>query len=195
MQRFCAVAILASTLSGTVAIASQPGTSRLEAIPTAQPVSEPAEIRQLADQGQATAQYDLGVMYEYGRGVPQDDAAAVTWYRKAAMQGVDAAQYRLAVMYENGWGVPKNNVEAVVWYRSAAEQGHALAQHDLAFMYVAGKGVPQDYVRAYMWLDIAVSLGNAVMVKHLRRVAGNMTDTQIDEARRLAHEWLNRTGR
>jgi TPR repeat protein len=168
------------------AVESPPGT----AVPVAQTTAPPEELRQLAEQGEAAAQYDLGVMLEYGRGVAQDDVAAATWYRKAALQGVDVAQYRLAVMHENGWGVPQSDAEAVTWYRSAAEQGHALAQHDLAFMYAAGKGVPQDYVQAYMWLDIAVALGSDVMVKHLHRVAGNMTDAQIDEARHLAREWF-----
>ena len=44
-------------------------------------------LRPLADQGNASAQSYLGFMYENGRGVPQDDAIAVSWYRKAADQG------------------------------------------------------------------------------------------------------------
>ena len=44
--------------------------------------------RPLADQGNAAAQYNLGLMYEQGQGVPQDYAAAVSWYRKAADQGM-----------------------------------------------------------------------------------------------------------
>ena len=187
------VVMLASAVWGTLVAAAEPRPGRSpEAMPTAQSPAGLTELRLLAERGQATAQFDLGAMYEYGRGVAQDDVEAVKWYRKAAMQGVDDAQYRLAVLYENGWGVPKSNSEAVTWYRSAAEQGHALAQHDLAFMYVAGSGVPQDYVRAYMWLDIAVALGSAVMVKHLKSVADNMTLTQISEARRMAREWMDR---
>ena len=46
-----------------------------------------AEARQRADQGDADAQYDLGLMYDSGRFVPQDDAQAVAWYRQAADQG------------------------------------------------------------------------------------------------------------
>ncbi len=45
------------------------------------------EMRVLAAQGDAAAQYNLGVMYENGRGVTQADAEAVKWYRKAAAQG------------------------------------------------------------------------------------------------------------
>ena len=61
-----------------------------------------------AEQGHASAQYDLGVMYNYGWGVPEDDAEAVRWYRLAAEQGHASAQYNLGAMYANGEGVPEN---------------------------------------------------------------------------------------
>ena len=44
-------------------------------------------VKPLAEQGDATAQFDLGFMYENGKGVPQDYAEATKWYRKAAAQG------------------------------------------------------------------------------------------------------------
>jgi len=50
------------------------------------------EIRAAAEQGDVAVQYSLGSMYEQGRGVAQDYAAAVKWYRQAAEQG-DPAQY------------------------------------------------------------------------------------------------------
>ena len=77
------------------------------------------------------AQYALGWMYYKGRGVPQDDAEAVKWYRRAAEQGLARAQYNLGMRYSNGRGVPQNDAEAVKWYRRAAEQGHADAQNAL----------------------------------------------------------------
>jgi TPR repeat protein len=48
-------------------------------------------------------------MYDEGRGVPQDDAEAVRWYRKAAEQGDAEAQGKLGVMYANGRGVPNDD--------------------------------------------------------------------------------------
>ncbi len=50
------------------------------------------EFRPLAEQGNAYAQYNLGIMYEIGQGVPQDYAEAVKWYRLAAEQGDAYAQ-------------------------------------------------------------------------------------------------------
>ena len=80
------------------------------------------EWRPLAEQGYADAQFNLGVMYDEGRGVPQDDAEAVKWYRKAAEQGDAGAQYNLGVMYGNGLGVPQDYAQAHMWYNLAASR-------------------------------------------------------------------------
>jgi len=56
-------------------------------------------LRELADQGNAGAQFKLGGMYDDGRGVAQNDAEALKWYRLAADQGYGNAQYNLALMY------------------------------------------------------------------------------------------------
>ncbi len=149
-----------------------------------------SEWRQMAEQGQAIAQYNLGIIYEYGRGVRRNDVEAVKWYRKASAQGVSVAQYKLGIMYDNGWGVPPSDTEAVKWYSDAAKQGHPFAQHDLAFMYAAGTGVVQDYVRAYMWLNVAVANGNSLMVKHLHSISRKLTFAQTEEAQKMAREWI-----
>ena len=59
-------------------------------------------------------------MYANERGVPQNDAQAVAWYRKAADQGLATAQYNLGTMYSTGRGVPQNYVEAHKWRNLAA---------------------------------------------------------------------------
>ena len=86
------------------------------------------ELLRLAEQGDAKAQYNLGVMYRKGHGVPQNDAEAVKWYRKSAEQGDAHAQFNLGFMYNNGKGVPQNDAEAAKWYRKAAKQGDAEAK-------------------------------------------------------------------
>ncbi len=80
------------------------------------------EWRPLAEQGDATAQYNLGAMYDKGQGVPQDDAEAVRWYRKAAEQGFALAQYNLGRMYYKGQGVPQDYVQAHMWNNLAASR-------------------------------------------------------------------------
>jgi len=81
------------------------------------------EWRPLAEQGDASAQFNLGLMYAEGQGVPQDHAEAVKWYRRAAEQGHAGAQNNLGGMYAEGKGVLQDHAEAVKWFRRAAEQG------------------------------------------------------------------------
>ena len=71
------------------------------------------ETKRLAEQGNASAQSDLGFMYDNGLGVPEDDAEAVRWFRLAAEQGYATAQSSLGVMYFYGDGVPQNNLRAI----------------------------------------------------------------------------------
>jgi TPR repeat protein len=80
-------------------------------------------LRPLADQGDAQAQYNLGVFYENGQGVPPNDAEAVKWYHKAAEQGYGDARYNLGAMFLKGLGVPQNYVQAHMWFNLAAMAG------------------------------------------------------------------------
>ena len=103
------------------------------------------ETLQAAEQGNAQAQFNLGLRYAKGQGIRQDYAQAVQWYRKAAEQGVAKAQYNLGLMYDQGQGVRQDDVQAVQWYRKAAEQGFAQAQYNFGVMYAKGEGVRQNY--------------------------------------------------
>ena len=76
-------------------------------------------IRPLAEEGNVAAQFNLGIMYQLSHGVPQDNEAAVSWYRKAAEQGLAEAQYNLGVMYANGEGVPQDYAAAQMWFNLA----------------------------------------------------------------------------
>ena len=86
------------------------------------------EIRRRAEQGHATAQFNLGLRYAVGRGVPLDDTEAVRWYRLAAEQGVAIAQFNLGLMYGNGEGVLKDSVLAHMWLNIAGANGNAAAR-------------------------------------------------------------------
>ncbi len=73
--------------------------------------------------GSLGAVYGIGLIYDNGKGVPQDYAEAINWYRKAAERGFPPAESNLGIMYENGKGVAQDYAEAANWYRKAAEQG------------------------------------------------------------------------
>jgi hypothetical protein len=158
-----------------------------------------AAARAEAESGDPSAQFKMGVSYEYGEGVPQDYAQAAVWYRKAAEQGRAPseapvlAQFALAVLYERGQGVPQNYAQAASWYRKAADRDHRGAQAALSVLHAAGQGVPQDLVAAHMWLNIAASRSSGA--EHTRfaeardALAARMTPEQIAEAQRHASAW------
>jgi len=147
------------------------------------------EWRPLAEQGDDLAQYNLGVLYRKGRGVPQDDVQARQWYEKAAVQGQAKAQYNLGTLYFNGEGVPKDYQQALRWFRLAADQGEAVAQTKIAIMYDDGQGVSQDFVQAYKWYSLAATNGDKPAAELRDRTAKQMTAAQIAEAQKLAREW------
>ena len=84
-------------------------------------------VMQAAGQGDARVLNHLRVIYANVRGVPENDNAAVKWYRLAAAQENADAQYNLGLMYEIGAGVSEDNREAVKWYQMDADQGHIAA--------------------------------------------------------------------
>jgi hypothetical protein len=79
--------------------------------------------KKAAAQGDAGAQFFVGVMCAQGKGVPKDYTQAVMWYKRAAGQGDGDAQFNLGVMYANGNGVPQNVINAYAWFSLAADQG------------------------------------------------------------------------
>jgi TPR repeat protein len=123
--------------------------------------------RKTAEQGHASAQYNLGFCYANGQGVAKDEAEAVKWYRKAAEQGLADAQCSLGYCYNNGQGVVRDWAEGVKWWRMAAEQGHASAQYNLGFCYANGQGVAKDEAEAVKWYLKAAEQGLAAAQHNL----------------------------
>ena len=73
------------------------------------------------------AEYNIGYMYDTGKGVPANLLEAVKWYRLAAEAGHPYAQFSLGDMYAAGQGLPQDLVEAYMWFALAAEAGHPTA--------------------------------------------------------------------
>ena len=151
------------------------------------------DIRALAEQGVAEAQFSLAVLYGSGEGVPQDWVEAANWLRLAADQGHAPGQSALGLVYREGLGVLPDDDEAVRWFRRGADQGDASGQFLLASMYASGRGVQQDEVDAYMWLSLALAQASAetreTYTTSRDALAARMTAAQIAEAQRRAGEW------
>ncbi|MBT8460658.1 MAG: sel1 repeat family protein [Boseongicola sp.] len=149
------------------------------------------EWRALAERDDVYAQFNLGVMYYKGEGVPQDFAEALKWYRMAAEQGDALAQNSLGMMYQRGEGVSQNYPEAVKWFRKSAEQGNVFAQNTLGYLYSMGGGVPQDYLVAHMSFNIASANGAGKAGALRDQIAGLMTSAEITTAQAMARECMD----
>ena len=96
------------------------------------------EWRPLAEAGDADAQWGVGIIYRFGRGVAVDNEKAVRWYTRSARQGNMYGQYALGYMFNNGLGVPRdglNKLRARCLYLLSAKQGNADAQYALYLLY------------------------------------------------------------
>jgi len=121
-------------------------------------------FRPLANQGNDIAQFDLGVMYDKGWGVPRDHVQAARWYRLAAAQGNADAQYNLGVLYEDG----RRYADAVKWYREAADQGLGDAQFSLGLLYAKGQGTAAGRCPGIHVVRIIGSAGRSIRSKQSR---------------------------
>jgi hypothetical protein len=118
-----------------------------------------ALYRLAAEQGNATAQFNLALLLDNGEGVDKDYAQAAQWYRKAAEQGVPRAQFNLGAMYANGDGVALNFVEAYFWLDLAAQtwngshQQEAVSVRDKVALRLSTTDLLAAKRRAKDWLE------------------------------------------
>jgi septal ring-binding cell division protein DamX len=94
-----------------------------------------------AEQGLASAQYNLGAQYAVGDGVPRDEQRAAIWFERAALQDVPEAAYNLGVLYDLGRGVKADAATAMQWYERAAARGYHPAASRLAALRAANPSV------------------------------------------------------
>lgn len=116
----------------------------------------------LAEQGEVTAQYDLGLVYSESKKYDK----AIYWYGKAAEQGDVLAQHNLACLYLD----TKNFDKALYWFRHAAKQGYAKSQNNLALCYITGCGVTKDTKKAVYWFQKASDAGHENAKKALTQL-------------------------
>lgn len=185
----CAVALLAASCATSQSIpVSQEGSTQPSKRESA--VSPVQALRALAEQGNAEAQFNLGLVYDRGRGVPKDKQEALRWYRLAATQGDTFAQHALGDNYWEGTGVTKNDTEAVRWWRLAADKGFAPAQHSLGKIFAGtGQGVPSDKTHAYMWLMLSALQGDEEAGRQGDILSKQLKPTELTNAKKLVKQW------
>ena len=128
----------------------------------AEAVNTQLTYQQLAEQGDAKAQAQLGARYLLGREIEKDEQKAAEWFLKAANQGYLEAQVIMAALFDSGIGVKHDVKTATSWYEKAAAQGHTpslailgknpIAKGGVAFNYQAmrlsaAKQIPTEYAQ------------------------------------------------
>ena len=110
-----------------------------------------------AEEGDAGAQYRVGVIYANGRSVEPDDDAAVQWYRKAATQGYATAHMGLGIMYYYGRGVAQDPLRAYKWWTIAAllEEPAAETNQEIA----AKQLTPAEIEESQGWAEECLASG------------------------------------
>ncbi|HZT37342.1 MAG TPA: tetratricopeptide repeat protein [Bryobacteraceae bacterium] len=112
------------------------------------------EWRPIAEQGDMAAQFNLGLLYYDGLGVPQDFQEARRWFQRSADQGYDKAQLNLGAMYGSGKGLRRPDyVQAYVWLSLCAAAGNekCAAQRDLVARKLKGSKLSEAQRIAREW--------------------------------------------
>ena len=116
-------------------------------------ILSPDDLRERADQGDASAQNNLGGAYYAGQGVTQDYVEAHKWFRLAADQDDAEAQFNLGYAYDRGEGVTQDHVEAHKWFNLSAAAGHPKAgeRRDLLAWQMTPEGIAEAQRLAREW--------------------------------------------
>ncbi|RKJ84530.1 sel1 repeat family protein [Aeromonas veronii] len=147
------------------------------------------EILQAVAQGDASAQFALGLMYDEGESVTQDHKQAARLYQQAAEQGFTKALVALGLMYANGEGVTQDHKQAAQLYQQAATQGDALAQVALGHMYAKGEGVAENNEKAVYWWHKAAEQGNTKAQNNLGVMYAN--GDGVEQSYLQAYVWFS----
>jgi TPR repeat protein len=146
----------------------------------------------LAQEGNLTAQNNLGVIFNRGLGVKRNPEEAVKWFNMAAMNGEANAQYHLGKMHYEGKGIPRNDKEAMKWLMMSSKKGNGKADFQIGLMVEAGHGAKQDNKEATKWYTKSAEKGyaKAQRILGLKHRDGAGVSKNIVTARM----WLNIAG-
>lgn len=133
--------------------------------------------------------YEKGLAYSEGEGVPQNDDNAFILFESAAQQNYAPAQYQLGNAYMGGYGTEKNPETAVTWYEKSARQGYAPAQRTLASIYMNGEnGIRQNKPLALAWYSILSGAGNVLDMHRRDVLKEELSETEVQESEKLKQE-------
>ncbi len=155
-------------------------------------INEDDASSELAIDETGKSDYEEGLAYAFGDGVPQNDRNAFNLFFSAAVKGYALAQYKVGVAYAYGEGVRQDNRQAAEWYQKAAEQGYTTAQRNLAMMYLDGTGIQQDKVHALAWYKVVASQGNAMDIRRRDMLEKELSENELAQSQELSNQISSR---
>ena len=126
--------------------------------------------------GSPDAQFNIGVLYVEGKGLPKDRGEAIFWFTKAADQGHREAQYNLGHLLLEETGDIEKVREGISWWRKSAEAGFPIAQFNYGRALYFGIGTEEDREGSRQWFERAANGGNEKAVDFLAENADNFVD-------------------
>lgn len=137
-----------------------------------------------AQNGKIKAMYEVGRMYERGRGTAKNFDEAANWYQKAADGGSESAKARLGKMYLEGRGIKKDLGKAYRLLSEAARSNVSSAQYQLAIMYEIGIGIDENTDKALYWYKKAAQLGHYQAERKAKKLAREIANSPPAKIRR-----------
>ena len=146
------------------------------------------QLEQLAEAGDAHAQYIIGTAYRNGGLLIPDTVKAQKLLERAAEQDLDAAQYALGKLYLSDDADVHDPAKGIYWLKRSADNGNDYAAYRLGKEYLSGKNVSKDAAAAVGYLWQAANDGNAYAQYLLGKLylmgEGVLKDTDA------AYEWF-----
>ena len=134
----------------------------------------------LARSGDLAAAFNIGLMLRDGRGVPQDQPRALTFFKKAAERGHLGSEVNIADMYYKGIGAEQNYLEAARWLMIASRRGHYPSMYKLAGMFERGEGIEANQKAARTLYLIAYRGGYQLAGNRLSQLAEKSNEARAE---------------
>lgn len=140
-------------------------------------------LSRFAQEGDAHAQFLLGMRYHSGSEVDMSYKTAYKWLKSSAEQGFHRSQFNLGDIFYKGDGVSKDYDKAVKWYELAAEQDNKDAQYRLGMIYSEGEVVSTNYFRAYYWFILSEENDHDDYRDKIKNLAQHLSEDQKKQAK------------
>ncbi len=142
-------------------------------------------LLEAAKLGEPLAMNEMGIRYQSGRGMAQDNVAAVGWFSMAAQHDLAAGLVNLGNCYETGNGCLRDYDRAGASYAAAAKQGHPIAQFMIASLFERGLGTKANPVFAYVNFSRSAAGGYKEAEAKRDALKASLTPEQLAESKKV----------